>query len=118
MCKISKGLSPTFMVEMIMMEILQILQKNRITDVTKQRHHRYGLKYIRWLGPNIWDLIPKEVKKVNSLDIFKLKIKEFCFNDCSCSLCKDYISGGGFINQRACIGAFKCICFWIILVCK
>ena len=38
MYKISNGLSPTFMVEMIMMEISQILQKNRITDVTKQRH--------------------------------------------------------------------------------
>ena len=53
MYKVSNGLSPTFMVEMIMMEISQILQKNRITDVTKQRHRRYGLKSIRCLGPNI-----------------------------------------------------------------
>ena len=57
-----------------------------------------GLESIRWLGPKIWALIPEEVKKVTSLDIFKLKIKEFSFNDCPCSLCKDYISGVGFIN--------------------
>ena len=53
----------------------------------------YGLVNI-----DIWALIPEKVKKVTSLDIFKLKIKEFCFNDCPCSLCKDYISGVGFMN--------------------
>ena len=77
-----------------------------ITDFTKKMNYRcdkaktsrYGLKSIRWLGPKIWALIPEEVKKVTSLDIFKLKMKEFSFNDCPCSLCKDYISGVGFIN--------------------
>ena len=77
-----------------------------ITDFTKKSNYRcdkaktsrYGLKSIRWLGPKIWALIPEEVKKVTSLDIFKLKIKELNFSNCPCSLCKDYISGVGYIN--------------------
>ena len=59
---------------------------------------KYRLKSIRWLGPKIWALIPEEVKKVTSLDIFKLKLKEFCFIDRPRSLCKDYISCVGFIS--------------------
>ena len=39
-----------------------------------------GLESIRWLGPKIWALIPEDVKKVTSLDIFKRKIKELCFS--------------------------------------
>ena len=37
MYKVSNGLSPTFMVEMIMMEISQILQKNRIYRCNKAK---------------------------------------------------------------------------------
>ena len=91
------------------MEISQILQKNRITYVTKQR--LLDTYQNRWLGPKMWALIPEKVKKVNSLDIFKLKIREFCFNDCPCSLCKDNISGVGFINQRSRIGVLQCTRF-------
>ena len=44
----------------------------------------------------IWAFIPEKVKKVTSLDIFKLKVKEFYFNDCLCGLYKDYIKWCGF----------------------
>ena len=78
-------------------KIIDLTQKSNYR-CDKVKTSRYGLKSIRLLGPKIWALIPEEVKKVTSLDIFKLKIKEICFNDCPCSLCKDYISGVGFIN--------------------
>ena len=63
---------------------VEVDSDGNITDFTKKSNYRcdkaktsrYGLKSIRWLGPKIWALIPEEVKKVTSLDIFKLKRKE------------------------------------------
>ena len=40
----------------------------------------------------------ENIENVTSRDIFKLKMKEFYFNDCPCDLCKDYVSGVGYVN--------------------
>ena len=66
---------------------------------------RYELKSIRWLGSKVWALVPENIRNVTSIDIFKLKMKEFYCNDCLCDLCKDCVSGVGFINEESHIGA-------------
>ena len=78
MYKISNGLWPTFMAEM-MNEIdipyytspceVEVDIDGNITDFTKKSNwrcdkvkiSRYGSKSIRWLGPKIWALISEEV---------------------------------------------------------
>ena len=57
----------------------------------------YGSESISYLGPKIWDIIPDEFKKKESLNSFKEAIKTWKPNDCPCRLCKNYLEGVGFI---------------------
>ena len=57
----------------------------------------YGIESISYLGPKIWDIIPEEFKKKESLNSFKEAIKTWKPNDCPCRLCKIYLEGVGFI---------------------
>ena len=59
----------------------------------------YGLESTRYLGPKIWKLVPNELKKLTSLELFKKKVKCLKFEHCPCNLCKDYIYGVGYIDQ-------------------
>ena len=36
---------------------------------------RYGLQTISYMAPKIWDLVPKEMKQVPTLNEFKAKIQ-------------------------------------------
>ena len=44
---------------------------------------------IRSPGPRIWQLIQGDLKQIESLHIFKEKVKTFQFKDCPCKICKD-----------------------------
>ena len=58
----------------------------------------YGENSLRYLGPKIWDIIPKEFKDLKTLQKFKSAIKTWTPLKCPCRLCKVYIQGIGFIN--------------------
>ena len=58
----------------------------------------YGEHSLRYLGPKIWDIIPRELKSLESLGKFKSAIKTWIPLNCPCRLCKDYIQGIGFVN--------------------
>ena len=58
----------------------------------------YGENSLRYLGPKIWDIIPRELKSLESLGKFKSAIKIWIPLNCPCRLCKDYIQGIGFVN--------------------
>ena len=55
-----------------------------------------GIETIRYRGPLTWDIVPEEIKKAETLSIFKDKIKSWKPIDCTCRLCKTYISGVGY----------------------
>ena len=58
----------------------------------------YGENSLRYLGPKIWDIIPRELKSLESLGKFKSAIQTWIPLNCPCRLCKDYIQGIGFVN--------------------
>ena len=58
----------------------------------------YGYETLSSLGPQIWDLIPIELRNLTSINAFKGKIKSWSLQQCPCRLCKKYISNLGFIN--------------------
>ena len=58
----------------------------------------YGSETLSSLGRQIWDLLPKELKNITSLNAFKNKIKSWSTQQCPCHLCKKYINNLGFIN--------------------
>ena len=56
---------------------------------------RYGTETVSFLAPKIWDILPKEIKDSESLNIFK--ITKWIPLECPCTLCKIYVPQVGFI---------------------
>ena len=59
---------------------------------------RKGHETLRFIGPNIWNIIPERIKIASSLTIFKNKIKNWVPENCPCRLCKDYVQGLGYVH--------------------
>ena len=59
---------------------------------------KYGSQSISFLGPQIWNLIPPEIKNLSSLEKFKKSIKSWTTSECPCHLCKIYVTNLGFLN--------------------
>ena len=57
----------------------------------------FGTEIISYLAPQLWELIPSEIKSAKSLNIFKAKIKSWTTDKCPCRLCKTYVGNIGFI---------------------
>ena len=57
----------------------------------------HGTKSFSYLEPNIWDLVPKELKKLSRLSAFEKASKKWKPKNCSCRLCKKYLQNLGFI---------------------
>ena len=52
-----------------------------------------GEKSLRNFGPILWNtMLPDELKRCTSLDIFKEKVKFWVPDMCKCTLCKTYIN--------------------------
>ena len=56
----------------------------------------FGEDSLRFFGYKIWNLIPHEIKDVESLDVFKRRIKVWAPEKCPCRLCRLYIQGVGY----------------------
>ena len=59
---------------------------------------RYGLQTISYMAPKIWDLIPKEMKQVTTLNEFKAKIKIWKLENCPFRLCRTYLQQIGSLH--------------------
>ena len=57
----------------------------------------HGTESISYLGPKIWDIVPSELKKAQSLNSFKKSIRKWAPDNCPCRLCKRYVNGVGFM---------------------
>ena len=58
---------------------------------------RYGSEAVFFLAPKILDILPKEIKNSESLDILKRKIKKLIPWECLRKLCKTYVPQVGFV---------------------
>ena len=58
----------------------------------------YGLRSLRYFAPKIWNMIPADIRNVNNLSDFTLKIKSWVPDGCPCKLCRTYICQVGHIN--------------------
>ena len=57
----------------------------------------YGFKSIRFLGPKIWERIPNNLKNKESIESFKMTIKEWKAESYPCRLCKTYLQNIGYL---------------------
>ena len=87
----------------IMKDTFHFIQKpyNLRNDPELQRRRNrtvyFGIESISSLTPRIWELIPSDIRSVNSVGIFKEKINFWTTDRCPCRLCKTYIGNVGFI---------------------
>ena len=56
-----------------------------------------GTETLQYLGPKIWDILPKNVKNSTNIEMFKRNIKKWIPTKCRCRLCRPYIPGIWFI---------------------
>ena len=57
----------------------------------------HGSESLSSLGPKIWELVPLEMREINSLLKFKEEIKKWEPKNCPCRLCKKFIQHVGYI---------------------
>ena len=62
------------------------------------RSVHYGTETVRFRGPQIWSVVPDNIKNLNTLSEFKSEIRKWKPVGCKCRLCKIYVKDVGFIN--------------------
>ena len=97
MYKVKNNLTPTLVQELFIQGNLQNLQNEKDWEIPKVRTVNNGIETIRYRGPKTWDLVPNEIKTSKSLSEFKIKIKAWKPQGCTCRLCKLYICNLGFL---------------------
>ena len=61
----------------------------------RKRTVHYGLETLSYRSPKLWSLLPENSKEVESLKIFKRKVKSWICDNCPCRLCKPYLKNVG-----------------------
>ena len=98
MFKVHRGMFPDILREIF---VPKRSSYNLCRNNTFERRQVYsvynGTASLSFLGPKIWDLVPLELKKLENLEVFKLKIKKWIPFECPCRLCRTYIQQVGFL---------------------
>ena len=87
--KIMNGLSPPIMDNFfIFRENADNIRNFQILSNENKNPVRYGQGTITFRTPSLWANLPEEYKLINSLNIFKRKIKNWKCETCPCWLCQ------------------------------
>ena len=98
MFKIHRGLFLDILTEIFVLKIsLYNLRRNNAFERRQVHSVYHGTESLPFLSPKFWDLVSLELKKLESLEVFKLKIKKWILFECPCRLCRTYIQQVGFI---------------------
>ena len=88
--KVIKGLSPEIMKVFILKKNTRYSSK-QIFETRNVHSVHNGTETLSYLGPNIWLLVPDDIKRIKNLTEFKRKIRKWKPDKCSCRICKVYI---------------------------
>ena len=94
--KFIKRLSPDIMKEMFVFRNNPYnLRSTNIFETDNPSTSRYGLDTVR--SSQMWRMLPLEICKSKSLSTFKIKIRNWTFDNCPCIICRTYIANVGYI---------------------
>ena len=65
--------------------------------IPKVRTENNGRETLRYRGPITWNLLPPEIKSIESLESFKDAITKWKPQRCTCKLCKIYVKDVGYL---------------------
>ena len=98
MYKVKNDLSPTLLKEVFPIRNISYNLRNRNPFLSRNvRSVNNGTESISFRGPQIWSIVPENIKNASSLSEFKSKIKHWEPKGCKCRLCKIYVQHIGFI---------------------
>ena len=87
------------------------LRKNSQFTIPPVRTVHHGSEGISFLWPKIWSILPDRLKNANSTEAFKMQLKKWKPENCSCRLCKVYVHEYFYKRKRT--KAFKWnMSFW------
>ena len=91
--KVKNGLSPHFMNEIFVENSQHYYDLRKKTEFKRNNVKTVynGTETLTFLGPRIWEIVPDYIKKSNSFEEFKLKIKLWNPENCPCRLCKRFL---------------------------
>ena len=98
MFKVKNNLSPSFMHSIFPDNQNSYNLRNNSAFQTNNIRTTYnGSETLMYRGPKTWDLVPNDIKESSCLNEFKIKIKLWKPEGCTCRMCKVYITNLGFI---------------------
>ena len=96
--KTVNGLAPTIMNSIFEIKNIEYNLRNKNNFKSRRINSvRYGIDSLTYLGPKIRNIFPEDIKKSESLNVFKTKIKKWIQGDCPCRLCRPFIQNLGYI---------------------
>ena len=97
--KVKNGLSNQVISELFDLQNIEYnLRSQRDFSLGAVNTTNYGLRSLRYFAPKISNMIPADIRNVNNLLDFALKIKSWVAYGCPCNLCRTYICQVGYIN--------------------
>ena len=92
------GLAPTITNSVFEIKDTQYNLRNKINFKSRRINSvRYGIDSLTYLGPKIWNIVPEDIKKSESLNVFKTKVKKWIPRDWPCRLCSPFIQNLDYI---------------------
>ena len=63
----------------------------------RKRTVKMGLETLNYRSPQLWSILPENLRQINSLVQFKESVWKWICIDCPCRLCKLYLPNIGFL---------------------
>ena len=99
MFKTQNNMNPSFMNEIFREQVnMYNLRNNNEIVLPRIKTVNFGSESIRYRGPQLWFSFPQDIRNTESLSLFKSKIKKWHDEDCSCRLCRPFISNVGILS--------------------
>ena len=96
--KTVNNLNPSFMAEeFVTKDVPYNLRGSNNLALPRARTNLYGIDTIKFVAQKSWQTLPRGIKEFQSLEIFKRNIKTIRTFDCSCKLCKNFITNLGLL---------------------
>ena len=99
MFKVYKGTSPKIFMDNFITKENMSLRSNSVFYRPNINSVLKGENSLRNFGPIVWnELLPNFIKNVDTIEEFKLLVKQWKPLNCPCRLCKSFLPDIGFVN--------------------
>ena len=59
---------------------LRSMSDRTLLEINNTNYKTFGERAFKFSGPKIWNTIPKQIREIQSIDIFKSRLKSFLFS--------------------------------------